>query len=426
MRRKTKRLPSTALGSLNLQWRRWWDSNLRYIAAHLLEATSLLHARAADFARADRLKRSAARCAARQREAPALGSGGGGEAQGALRAACGAESAGGAELRREKEHEVLGLDACLQRPVRTQAGTEAAGIAAAVEREVSMHGSGLCAMSECPGGSGERSECREHGVLPHSRCIRRQNVIRLCRCCARTRRACSAARHTLGRPNVVRPCRRTPLRTACCISLPELLFRHIAKAAEEIAATILACGRLSVKQAKRRSPRRLEGRIDGGSLACEVRVDGRQTCAASADVELHFLLRGDRPEDAAREKAETRKSGIRRAFRTCEAHAWRISSHDSRQLRRIVKPCLDGGGRTDGRAKAAVDTEIGMRHAPAERADGTDILTRAARRLQISLDTPCRRQADLFQSDATFPEIFFSIITGCRGFFEDSCTHRKD
>ena len=423
MRRKTKRLPSTALGSLNLQWRRWWDSNLRYIAAHLLEATSLLHARAADFARADRLKRSAARCAARQREAPALGSGGGGEAQGALRAACGAESAGGAELRREKEHEVLVLDTCLQRPMRTQAHAEAAGIAAAVEREVGMYGGGLCAMSECPGRSGERSECRRHGVLPHSRCIRQQTPVCLCRCRARTLPGDSTARHTIGRPNVVRPCRRAPPRTACRISLPELLLCHIAKAAEKIAAAVLACGRFSIKQAKRRSPRRREGRIDGGSLACEVRVDGRQTCAASADVELHFLLRGDRPEDAAREETDAWKSRIRRAFRACEAHAWRISSHNSRQLRRIVKPCLDGGGRTDGRAKAAVDTESGMRHAPAERADGTDILTRAARRLQISLDTPCRRQADLFQSDATFPEIFFSIITGCRGFFEDSCTH---
>ena len=129
---------------------------------------------------------------------------------------------------------------------------------------------------------------------------------------------------------------------------------------------------------------------------------------------------------AAREKAKARKHGIRCAFRACEAHAWRISSHNSRQLRRIVKPRLDGGDWTDGRAEAAFDTEIGMRHAPAKRADGTDILARAARRLQAPLDAPCRRQADLFQSDATFPEIFFSIIAGCRGFFEVSCTHRKD
>ena len=130
-------------------------------------------------------------------------------------------------------------------------------------------------------------------------------------------------------------------------------------------------------------------------------MDGRQTGAASADVELHFLLGSDRPEDAAREKAEARKSGIRRTFRACEAHAWRIGSHDSRQLRRIIKPRLDGGGRTDGRAEAAVDTEIGMRHAPAERADGTDILTRAARRLQISLDA-IRRQVNFLQCDAPF------------------------
>lgn len=117
-----------------------------------------LHARAADLARANRLKRCAAGFAARQRDAPALGDGGGGETQGALRAAGGAESAGGAELRREGEHEVLALDACLQRSVRTQARTEAAGVAATVDREVGMHGGGLCAMSECPGGSGERSE----------------------------------------------------------------------------------------------------------------------------------------------------------------------------------------------------------------------------------------------------------------------------
>ena len=378
------------------------DSNSRYIAAHLLEATSLLHARAADLARADRLKRSAAGFAARQRDAPALGSGRGGEAQGALRAACGAESAGGAELRREGEHEVLAFNACLQRSVRTQARTEAAGIAAAVEREVGMHGGGLSAMSECPCGSGERSECRGHGVLPHSRCVRRQPPIRLCRCRARTLPSDSTARHTIGRPNIVRPCRRALPCTACRISLPELLLRHIAKAAEKIAAAVLACGRLSIKQAKRLSPRRRESRIDGGSLACEVCVDGRQTCAARTDVEPHFLLRGDRPENAAREKAKARKHGIRRAFRACEAHAWRISSHDSRQLRCIVKPRLDGGGRTDGRAEAAFDTEIGMRHAPAKRARRTDILARAARRLQAPLDAPCRRQADLFQSDATF------------------------
>lgn len=368
--------------------------------AHVKPLPSSLHARAADLARANRLKRSAAGFAARQRDTPALGGGGGGESQGALRAACGAESAGSAELRREGEHEVLGLDACLQRPVRTQAGTEAAGIAAAVEREIGVHGGGLSVLSECPGGSGERGECRGHGVLPHSRCIRRQNVTRLCRCCARMRRTCSAARHTLGKPNVVLPCC-TPPRTACRIFLPELLLRHIAKAAEEIAAAVLACGRRSIKQAKRRSPRRRESRIDGGSLACEVRVDGRQTRAARAYVELHFLLRGDCPEDAAREKAEARKHGIRRAFRACEAHAWRIGSHDSRQLCRIIKPRLDGGGRTDGRAKAAVDTEIGMRHAPAERADGTDILTRAARRLQISLDA-IRRQVNFLQCDAPF------------------------
>ena len=362
----------------------------------------LLHARAADRARANRLKRCAAGFAARQRDAPAFGGGGGGEAQGALRAACGAESAGGAELRHEGEHEVLALDARSQRPVRTQACTEAAGVAAAVEREIGVHGCGLCAMSECPCGRGERGECREHGVLPHSRCIRRQNVIRLCRCRARTLPSDSAARHTLGKPIFMRPCRHAPPRTACRISLPELLFRHITKAAKEIAAAILARGRLSIKQAKRRSPRRRESRIDGGSLACEVRVDGRQTGAASADVELHFLLRSDRPEDAAREKAEARKSGIRRAFRACEAHAWRINSHNSRQLRRIIQPRLDGGGRTDGRAEAAVDTEIGMRHAPAERADGTDVLARAARRLQAPLDAPCRRQADLFQCDGPF------------------------
>lgn len=374
--------------------------------AHIKTLPSSLHARAADLARANRLKRSAAGFAARQRDTPALGGGGGGESQGALRAACGAESAGSAELRRESEHEVLALDTCLQRSVRTQACTEAAGIAAAVEREIGVHGGGLCAMSECPCGRGERGECREHGVLPHSRCVRRQPPIRLCRCRARTLPSDSAARHTIGRPNIVRPCHRTPPRTACRISLPELLLRHIAKAAEEIAATILACGRLSVKQAKRRSPRRREGRIDGGSLACEVRVNGRQARAARAYVELHFPLRGDCPEDAAREKAETRKSGIRCAFRACEAHAWRIGSHDSRQLCRIIKPRLDGGGRTDGRAKAAVDTEIGMRHAPAKRTDGTDVLARAARRLQISLDAPCRRQADLFQSDAPLSRNF--------------------
>ena len=130
-------------------------------------------------------------------------------------------------------------------------------------------------------------------------------------------------------------------------------------------------------------------------------MDSRQTRAAKADVELYFPLRGNRPEDAAREKAEARKHGIRCAFRACEAHAWRISSHNSRQLRRIVKPRLDGGGRTDGRAKAAVDTEIGMRHAPAERADGTDILARAARRLQVPLDAPCR-QVNFLQCDAPF------------------------
>lgn len=209
MRRKTKRLPSTALGSLTLQWRRGWDSNPRYIAAHLLEATSLLHARAADLARANRLKRSAAGFAARQRDAPALGSGRGGEAQGALRAACGAESAGGAELRHEREHKVLPLDFRRERPVRTQAHAEAAGIAAAVEREVGVHGGGLSAMSECPGGSGERSEFWAHGVLPHSRCVRRQPPIRLCRCRARTLPSDSTARHTIGRPNIVRPCRRT-------------------------------------------------------------------------------------------------------------------------------------------------------------------------------------------------------------------------
>ncbi len=409
MRQKTKRLPSTALGSLNLQWRRGGDSNSRYIAAHLLEATSLLHARAADLARANRLKRSAAGFAARQRDAPALGSGRGGEAQGALRAACGAESAGGAELRREREHKVLPLDFRRECPVRTQAHAEAAGIAAAVEREVGMHGGGLSAMSECPGGSGERSECRVHGVLPHSRCIRRQPPIRLCRCRARTLPSDSTARHTIGRPNIVRPCRRTLPRTACRISLPELLLRHIAKATKEIAAAVLACGRRSIEQAKRRSPRRRESRISGGSLACEVRVDGRQTGAARADVELHFLLRGNCPEDAAREKAEARKSGIRRAFRTCEAHAWRIGSHDSRQLRRIIKPRLDGSGRTDGRTETAVDTEIGMRHAPAKRARRTDILARAARRLQAPLDAPCRRQADLFQSDATFQKFSFLL-----------------
>ena len=369
--------------------------------AHIKTLPSSLHARATDLARANRLKRSAAICATRQRDTPALGGGGGGESQGALRATCGAESAGGAELRRESEHEVLALDTCLQRSVRTQAGTEAAGIAAAVEREVSMHGGGLCAMSECPGGSGERSECWAHGVLPHSRCIRRQNVIHLCRCRTRTLPSDSTARHTIGRPNIVRPCRRTPPRTACCISLPELLLRHIAKTAKEIAAAVLACDRLSVKQAKRRSPRRRESRIDSGRLACEVRVYGRQARTASANVELHFLLRGDRPEDAAREKAETRKHRIRRAFRACEAHAWRISSHNSRQLRRIVKPCLDGGGRTDGRAKAAFDTEIGMRHAPTKRADGTDVLARAARRLQISLDA-IRRQVNFLQCDAPF------------------------
>ena len=369
--------------------------------AHIKTLPSSLHARATDLARANRLKRSAAICATRQRDTPALGGGGGGESQGALRATCGAESAGGAELRRESEHEVLALDTCLQRSVRTQAGTEAAGIAAAVEREVSMHGGGLCAMSECPGGSGERSECRGHGVLPHSRYIQRQNVIRLCRCCARTRRTCSAARHTLGKPNVVRPCRHAPPCTACRISLPELLLRHIAKAAEEIAAAVLACGRLSVKQAKRLSPRRRESRIDGGSLACEVRVNGRQARAASANVELYFPLRSDRPEDAAREKAEAQKRRIWRTFRACEAHAWRISSHNSRQLRRIVKPRLDGGGRTDGRAETAVDTEIGMRHAPAERADRTDVLARAARRLQISLDA-IRRQVNFLQCDAPF------------------------
>ena len=33
-----KRLPSIALGSLNLQWRRGWDSNPRYIAAHLISS----------------------------------------------------------------------------------------------------------------------------------------------------------------------------------------------------------------------------------------------------------------------------------------------------------------------------------------------------------------------------------------------------
>ena len=271
-----------------------------------------------------------------------------------------------------------------------------------------MHGGGLCAMSECPGGSGERSECREHGVLPHSRCIRRKPPIRLRRCRARTLPSDSTARHTLGKPSVVCPCR-TPPRAACRISLPELLLRHIAKAAEEIAAAVLACGRLSIEQAKRRSPRRREGRIDGSSLACEVRVDGRQTRAASANVDLHFPLRGDCPEDAAREKAEARKSGIRRASRACEAHAWRISSRNSRQLRRIIKPRLNGGGRTDGRAEAAFDTEIGMRHAPAERADGTDILARAARRLQISLDAIRRRQVDLFQSDATFQKFSFLL-----------------
>ena len=390
------------MSKVNLPFRpKTFDHHGATSHAHIKTLPSSLHARATDLARANRLKRSAASCAARQRDAPALGGRRGGEAQGALRAACGAESASGAELRRESEHEVLALDTCLQRSVRTQACTEAAGVAAAVEREIGVHGGGLCAMSECPCGSGKRRECRAHGGLPHSRCIRRQNVIRLCRCCARTRRACSAARHTLGKPNVVRPCRHAPPCTACRISLPELLLRHIAKAAEEIAAAVLACGRLSVKQAKRLSPRRRESRIDGGSLACEVRVDGRQTGAASADVELHFLLRGDRPEDAAREKAEARKSGIRRAFRACEAHAWRIGSHDSRQLCRIIKPRLDGGGRTDGRAKAAVDTEIGMRHAPAERADGTDILTRAARRLQISLDA-IRRQVNFLQCDAPF------------------------
>ena len=369
--------------------------------AHVKPLPSSLHARAADLARANRLKRCAAGFAARQRDAPALGGGRGGEAQGALRAACGAESAGGAELRREEEHEVLALDARSQRPVRTQACTEAAGVAATVEREIGVHGGGLCAMSECPCGRGERGECREHGVLPHSRCIQRQNVIRLCRCCARMRRTCSAARHTLGKSGIVHSCRRTPPRTACRISLTELLFRHIAKTAEEIAAAVLTCGRLSIEQAKRLSPRRREGRIDGGSLACEVRVNGRQARAASANVELHFPLRGDCPEDTAREKAETRKSGIRRAFRACEAHAWRIGGYDSRQLRRIIKPRLDGGGRTDGRAEAAVDTEIGMRHAPAERADGTDILTRAARRLQISLDA-IRRQVNFLQCDAPF------------------------
>ena len=81
--------------------------------AHIKILPSFLHARAANRTHANRLKRCAAGFAARQRDAPALGGGGGGEAQGALRAACGAESAGGAELRHEGEHEVLALDARL-------------------------------------------------------------------------------------------------------------------------------------------------------------------------------------------------------------------------------------------------------------------------------------------------------------------------
>ena len=127
-------------------------------------------------------------------------------------------------------------------------------------------------------------------------------------------------------------------------------------------------------------------------------MDSGQTASARAHDELHFLLRGERPEDAAREEAEAGKLRLGRIFRAREPHDGRGGS--GRKPRRIVEPRLDGGGGTDGSAEAAVHAQSRIGHAPAKGAGGTDVLAGAARRLQISLDALRRQQADLLQYDA--------------------------
>ena len=162
-----------------------------------------------------------------------------------------------------------------------------------------MHGSGRCAAGECPCGGVEGDEVGAGGsIAARGACTSSVAPPRS----LNSRTAPPGSRSRRRSPN-----RCTPSRTACRLSLPELLLRSIAQAAKELAAAVLARGRLRIVQAKRRSPCRFEGGAHGGGLTAEVCMDGGQAGAACADVELDLLLRSERPKDAAREEAETRQ-----------------------------------------------------------------------------------------------------------------------
>ena len=222
----------------------------------------------------------------RQGNAPAFGGGRCGETQSILGTACRTKTTCRTELRREAQYEVCIFDVRLQCALRTQVRTEATGIAAAVESEVPMHSGRKCAVTKRPCGRIERRK----------RWICRIFFLRFCGISSPTfilpRRSISigarriALQHPLSRMHLsaIAP------RTACRICLPKLLLRSIAKAAKKIAATVLACGRLRILQAKQRSPCRFQGSIGSGRLAAKMRIDGGYARSARANIELHFLF----------------------------------------------------------------------------------------------------------------------------------------